>query len=112
MFWVSGIGEPKTFPRIVTENENENHRDIHEIAVDVLDDERKRAFTQITLARLADGAIHRIGPERLVIGTAIIVTGKAKTRRRPQDQNCLLYTSENGKNRGAFATRPGKHRSC
>ena len=86
MFRAGRVLEPHRLPRIVSENENKNHRQIHKIAVDVLDDERERAFADIRFARFADGAVRRVGPERLVIGAAVIITGEPKTRRRPQNQ--------------------------
>ena len=54
--------------------------------MDVLKDERKRAFAQISASRLTDGAGGRIGPEGFVVRAAIVVTGKPKSARRPQDQ--------------------------
>ena len=54
--------------------------------MDVLEDERKRLLAEVLLARLADGAGRRIGPERLVVGAAIVVAGEAEAARRPEDQ--------------------------
>ena len=61
-------------------------RHIKKVAVDVLEDERKISFAQITFARLADGAVDRVGPKRLVICAAIIIAGETKSAGRPQDQ--------------------------
>ena len=54
--------------------------------MDVLKDQREVALAQIVLARLAHGAIGRIGPERFVISAAIVVAGEAEAARRPQNQ--------------------------
>ena len=47
----------------------------------------KERSPQIGLARLADGAGGRIGPERLVVGAAIVIAGEAEAAGRPQDQH-------------------------
>ena len=36
--------------------------------------------------RFADGARRRVGPERFIIGSPVIVTGQAKASRGPEDQ--------------------------
>src|SRR5690242_17375388 len=48
--------EPQRFPKIVRQDHQEQQREVKEVAMDVLDDERKRSLAQIFLARLADGA--------------------------------------------------------
>ena len=74
--------EPHRLPHVVGEHEEEDDREIEEVAVDVLDDERERVLAEIALARLADGARRRIRPERLVVGAAIVVTGEPEAARR------------------------------
>src|SRR5688572_20320646 len=54
--------------------------------MDVLEDERERILAQVLLARLADGAGRRVGPERLVVGAAVVVAREAEPAWRPQDQ--------------------------
>ena len=61
-------------------------RQVEEIAVDVLEDQRERVLAAVALARLADGAGRRVGPERLVVGAAVVVAGEAEAARRPEDQ--------------------------
>ena len=61
-------------------------RDVQEIAVDVLDDEREPALAEVLLARLADGASGRIRPERLVVGAAVVVAGEPEPDRSPENQ--------------------------
>ena len=80
------IDEPHRFPDIVREHEDEKEREIEEIAMHILHDEREGALAEIGAARLADGAGRRIGPESFVVGAAVIITGEPKTARRPEDE--------------------------
>ena len=49
--------KPQRFPDVVRQqNADENQREVKEVAVDVLKDQREGAFAPIALARLADGA--------------------------------------------------------
>ncbi len=77
------IGEPHRFPRVVRKNENEEQRKVQEIAMNVLHDERKGIFAQVSFPRLADGAGGWIRPEPFVISTTVVVTGEPKTGWRP-----------------------------
>ena len=80
------IGKPKRLPNVVARIDNENQREIKKIAMDVLHDEREGTFAQIGLARLAHRAGRRVGPECLVVGAPIIITGEPKPARRPENQ--------------------------
>src|ERR1700733_5690315 len=80
------IGEPERMPDIGRQKEKEDDCQVHEIAVDVLQNERERIFAPIRFSRLADRAIWRISPERFVICPAIVIAGKAESARRPEDQ--------------------------
>ena len=77
--------EPERFPNVVTENQDENEREIQEIAMHVLHDERERALAEIRFARLTDSARGRVRPECFVIRAAIVITGQAESARRPQN---------------------------
>src|SRR5438128_10811648 len=79
------IVEPERFPNVVTQNQNENEREIQKIAVHVLHDERERALAEIRFARLADSARGRVRPECFVIRAAIVITVQAESARRPQN---------------------------
>src|SRR5262249_51017802 len=57
-----------------------------EVTMNILQDQRQRAFAPISLARLTHGAGRGIGPERLVVGAAIVVAGEPKQPRRPEDE--------------------------
>src|ERR1700681_2280762 len=80
------ISEPHRFPDINREDDDEDERKIKKVAVHVLHDQGERAFAEIRLARFADRASGRVGPETFVIGAAVVITGEAKTAGRPQDQ--------------------------
>ena len=64
-----------------------DQREIQKVAMDVLKDQRERALAEIVLARLADGAGGRVGPERFVVCAAIVVAGEAESAGRPEDQH-------------------------
>ena len=81
-----GINEPERFPNIVKEHEDEKQREIKKITMHVLHDEREGALAKISAARFPDGAGRWIGPESLVVGATVIVTGEPKTARRPEDE--------------------------
>src|SRR5215469_17985234 len=53
----------------------------------VLQDKRKRAFTQICLSWLAHCARGRVRPERFVVRAAIVVTRHTKSAGSPKDKN-------------------------
>src|SRR5260221_7563577 len=78
-----GIFKPHPQPGVVGEQNDEDDREIHEVAMDVLDDEREGALAEVGFARFAHGAVDRVGPERLVIGAAIVITGEAESARCP-----------------------------
>src|SRR5674476_290209 len=86
MFRAGQVGEPHSFPRIMRKQDDEQRRQIKKVAVDVLNDERERAFAEKSFARFANGAVDRVGPERLVIGATIIIAGETKSGRNPQNQ--------------------------
>src|SRR6185312_7404986 len=52
----------------------------------VLNHERETALTDVTRARLAHRAGRRVGPERFVVGAAIVVAGEAKDAGEGKDQ--------------------------
>src|ERR1700722_12987252 len=54
--------------------------------MEILQDQRKASFAEIALARLADGARRRVGPERLVIGAAVVVAGEPEEAWNPEDE--------------------------
>src|SRR5689334_1078607 len=73
-------------PNIIRQNPDEDDRNIHKVAMHVLHDQRKRTFTEISFARLANGACGRISPERFVIRASIIVAGQPKSAGRPENE--------------------------
>jgi hypothetical protein len=83
-----GICEPERVPRVVSQEEDESDRDIQEVAMDVLKDQRERALTEIGLSRLANSAIGWIRPERLVVRAPVVVAAEAEPDRCPENQEC------------------------
>src|SRR3982751_2576279 len=52
----------------------------------ILKDQRECALAEVRFARLAHGAGRRIGPEGLVISTAVVIAREAKQPGDPEDQ--------------------------
>ena len=80
------IREPHRSPGIVSENKNEKQREVKKVAVDILHDERKGIFAQISLTSLGNGASGWVCPERFVVSAPVVVTGEPKPARSPQNQ--------------------------
>src|SRR4030095_6188346 len=78
------IGEPVRFHRICGQDADEEESQVEKIPVHVLEHERERALAQVCFWRLTDGARRRVGPKRLIVGTAVVVTGESKAARRPK----------------------------
>src|SRR5262249_12637574 len=81
----SRIGKPHRVPNIVREDADEDQRQVEEIAMDILNDQREGALTPIVLTRLAHRAGRGIGPERFVVGPTVVVAGKTEPGGRPND---------------------------
>ena len=71
---------------VVSEDRDKNDCDVQEISVDILQNEREFFLAAILMTRLADRTRGRVGPKGLVIRTAIVITRKSKSARRPQDE--------------------------
>ena len=80
------ITKPQRFPDIDRQNHDKDDGKVQEIAVNVLHDQRKGPFTEVRFARLAHRARGRIGPERFIVGPAIVITGEPESTGRPQNQ--------------------------
>src|SRR5579871_426546 len=96
--------EPHREPNIVGEQDQEEDGEIQKIAMDVLNDEREGALAEIFFARLTDGASGRIGPERFVVGAAIVVAGEAESAWGPEDEHRASYK---GREPGGEDAEPG-----
>src|SRR5262245_58085602 len=70
------VAEPECLPYVVRQEEQEQHRDVEEVPVNVLENEREVPLAEVAVARLAYGAVRRVRPERLVIGAAVVVAGE------------------------------------
>ena len=80
------IREKERPPRVIDQKAPNDVGEPQEVAMKILQNERKGSFTQITLARLAHRARRRIGPERFVICAAVVVTGHAEQAGYPENQ--------------------------
>jgi len=96
--------EPAGLPDVVREKQQEDEREIQKIAVDVLEDQRKRSFAPIGFARLAHGAGRWVGPKCFVVGAAIVVAGDAETAGRPEDEH---RGGDPGRHPGGSCAEPG-----
>src|ERR1700735_1862095 len=83
---VEAVLPPHRVPGIFRQEKDENHRDIHEVTMDILNNQRERSFAEILLARLAHGAVWRVHPPRFVVSAPIVVAGNSKAAGSPQDQ--------------------------
>ena len=80
------IGEPESVPGIEREDDYEDKGHVEEEAMNVLEDQRKRAFATVSFSRLANGTGRRIGPECFVVGATIVVAGQAESAGCPEDK--------------------------
>ena len=80
------IVEPERLHRVVDQKAPHNVGEPQKMAVKVLQDQRKAALAEIGFARLAYRARRRIGPERLVVRTAVVVAGEPEQAGNPEDQ--------------------------
>src|SRR5262249_29888144 len=83
---VDAVRETERVDRVVGQDDDEQQRDVEEIPVDVLQDEREGPLAEIRLARLADRAVRRISPERLVVRAAVVIAGDPEAAGRPENQ--------------------------
>src|SRR5690242_4894961 len=80
------IDKPEGAPDIQRENYQKKQREIEEISVNILQNQRERTFTTIVFSQFANGTGRRIGPKGFIVSTAIVVARQAKAARRPKDQ--------------------------
>src|SRR5262245_14004226 len=83
MSGASAIGEPERRDRIKRQDTNEEDADIKKIPMHVLQDQREGSLAEIRLARLAYRAGERVGPERFIVGAAIVVAREPESARCP-----------------------------
>src|SRR5215467_10146198 len=79
--------EEKRTKGVVPEKTEKKNRQIEEIAMDILENERKGSFAAIlAIRRFADCAGGRIEKKRAIVGFAVVITGCAKTQRPKQNE--------------------------
>src|ERR1700686_480888 len=76
--------EPERIPHVPRQNYEKHQGQIKKIPMAVLQNQRKRSFAEICLARLAHGAGRGIRPESLVVRPAIVVARPSEAARRPE----------------------------
>src|SRR5947207_9334384 len=69
----NSVGKEKSFDRVMPKEDEEDNCQIHEITMDILQDERKPCLATIIALTLRHGATRRIEKERPVIRFAVVV---------------------------------------
>src|SRR5215469_10027675 len=75
----------------------------------ILKDQGKASFAPVRLARLSYSAGWWIGPEGLVVSTAIVVTSEAEETGNPKNEQCRRERQKAGIP-GWFGPKPGVRR--
>src|SRR5882757_7626581 len=80
--------EEEGFGGVVPEEAEKNNREIEEVAMNILQDERERRFAAIVFANggFADGAGRRIEKKGAIVGFAVVVAGGAKAERSAENE--------------------------
>src|SRR5689334_3690080 len=85
---MEAVRKEKALDGVMPEKDQEEHREIHEVPVQVLEDEREfRLSTIILVAPLVYGASRRIEKEGPIVGLSIVIAREAKASGRPEDQD-------------------------
>ena len=71
---------------IVGQNADETRGNIKKVAVDVLENERKRVFPAIIVTRFAHRAVGWIAPEGLVVGATVVIACETESGWCPENQ--------------------------
>src|SRR5438874_13360576 len=77
----NSVGEEKSFDRVMPKEDEEDNRQVHEIAMDILQDEGKPRLAGVVALSLRHGATWRIEKKCAVISLAIVVAGRAEAQR-------------------------------
>jgi hypothetical protein len=81
------VREPEGLPTVVGEENEIDDPQIHEVTMNILDQERKEIFTPVACTAFSHRARRRVHPESPVIRPAIVIAGQSEPGRRPQNQN-------------------------
>src|SRR5205823_4239386 len=80
--------KPKRRDGVVPKNDQKDNGDVKEVTMQILQDEGKTRFAAVPMGvRFADGASRRVKKESAVISFAIVITGRPKSERRPENQH-------------------------
>src|SRR2546427_8443046 len=75
---------PQCAPHVVPEKKQNDQREVQQIAMQVLQDQRKCSLAAIIAPRsFGDSAAWRMECERTVVRLAVVVTGQTKSSGRP-----------------------------
>lgn len=77
---------PEGLQSVPRQQDQENQGDVHEITVQVLQDERQAIFTPVRFSGFADRTGRGIGPEGPVIRLAVVITGEAEKSWKGENQ--------------------------
>src|SRR5580704_3467472 len=77
------VRKAEAHDRVVNQKGPNQVGEPEEDAMKILQDQRKASLAEITLAGLADRTRRRVGPERLVIGAAVVVAGEPEEAWNP-----------------------------
>src|SRR5579863_2067567 len=102
----AGAVPPEGLPAVVSQDDDEGDREIQEVAMDVLENQREATLAPIGFARLANRACGWVCPEGLVISAAVVIAGEAEQARERQDQQ----THRKGEEAGPPGRRRGEHK--
>jgi len=82
--------EAKGLEGVVPKEAEKKDSEIEEIAMNVLEDEGKSAFTRVIFAeaRFADGTGGRVEKKGPVVSFAVVVAGRAETEWPAENKNC------------------------
>src|SRR6202158_5889829 len=104
------IEDPHRLVRVTGEDHEERERCIKEVAMDVLNDERKGFLAAISLAWLTNGTVGWVRPETLVIRSSVVVAGKPESGRKWQNQERRRKREKRRQPGRTGATDPGVRR--
>src|SRR5438477_1690178 len=82
----NSVGKEKSFDRVMPKEDEEDNRQVHEIAMDILQDEGKPRLAGVVALSLRHGATWRIEKERTVIRFAVVVAGRAEPKRSAENE--------------------------
>jgi hypothetical protein len=81
------VDKPECLPDIIGKKDQEEQGDVKKVTMYILNNKRKGIFSPVALTGFCYRAGGRIGPERFIIGTPVIITGKPEQTWSPEYQD-------------------------